>query len=58
MLPLLEWGIAMYNEERNEHVNIFATKNWQAYDYQADLANDLELSELQPVGKEMIDDNE
>ena len=48
----------MYNEERNEHVNIFATKNWQAYDYQADLANDLELSELQSVGKEMIDDNE
>lgn len=39
----------------HKHVNIFATKEWQEYDYQKDLAEDTELSELKPVGKEVID---
>ncbi|WHS05266.1 hypothetical protein O2U01_00185 (plasmid) [Ligilactobacillus salivarius] len=39
----------------HKHVNIFATKEWQEYDYQKDLIEDKELSELKPVGKEVLD---
>ena len=35
--------------------NIFATKEWKNYDYQKDMQNDLELQEVKPVGREVID---
>ncbi|WEV37470.1 hypothetical protein [Lactobacillus sp. ESL0677] len=35
--------------------NIFATADWQNYDYQADLSTDSELSELSSIGKERLD---
>ncbi|WP_407888722.1 type II toxin-antitoxin system PemI/MazE family antitoxin [Levilactobacillus sp. N40-8-2] len=38
-----------------EHQNIFDSQEWQEYDYQSDLNNDPELSELNPVGKENIE---
>ena len=35
--------------------NIFATKDWQEYDYQKDMENDLTLQPVKPVGQEVID---
>ena len=32
--------------------NIFATKEWQEYDYYKDLVEDEELAEVKPVGEE------
>lgn len=38
-----------------KHVNIFSTPEWKNYDYQRDMQTDLELQELKPVGKEIIE---
>ncbi len=35
--------------------NIFATKEWQNYDYQKDIENDVELQSVKPVGREVVD---
>ena len=37
------------------HKNIFATPAWTNYDYQAAIANDPALQEIQPVGHEILD---
>ena len=34
--------------------NIFATKEWQEYDYYKDLVEDEEVAEVKPVGKEWL----
>lgn len=39
----------------HKYRNIFETDDWMNYDYQKDLATDSELSELIPIGKEIID---
>lgn len=38
----------------NKHKNIFATKDWQEYDYQKDIVNDSALQDTEPVGREII----
>lgn len=35
--------------------NIFANKEWQNYDYQKDIENDVELQSVKPVGREVVD---
>lgn len=40
---------------REEKENIFATKEWQNYDYQKDIENDVELQSVKPVGREVVD---
>lgn len=35
--------------------NIFATQEWQNYDYQKDIENDVELQSVKPVGREVVD---
>ena len=35
--------------------NIFATTEWQNYDYQKDIENDVELQSVKPVGREVVD---
>lgn len=37
-----------------KHRNIFATPDWQNYDYQADIKKDPVLQPVKPVGKEVI----
>lgn len=38
-----------------EHHNIFGTKEWREYDYQKAIRDDVELQEVKPVGREVID---
>lgn len=38
-----------------KHHNIFATDDWQNYDYQKDIANDPTLQSVKHVGREVID---
>ncbi|GHP13581.1 hypothetical protein YK48G_10060 [Lentilactobacillus fungorum] len=42
--------------EPTNHTNIFATKEAQDYDFQADVQNDPELQPVDPVGLERLDD--
>lgn len=37
-----------------KHKNVFATADWQNYDYQADVTKDPALQSVKPVGKEVI----
>lgn len=39
----------------SKHKNVFATSDWQNYDYQKDMANDPALQPVKPVGREVID---
>ncbi|WP_334329529.1 hypothetical protein [Companilactobacillus sp. HBUAS59699] len=39
-----------------KHHNVFDSSEFKNHDFQADLHNDPELSELKPVGKEKLDD--
>lgn len=38
-----------------KRANIFATADWENYDYQKDIAEDPELQAVKPVGREVID---
>lgn len=38
-----------------KHENIFASQEWQKYDYQKDIENDPALQSVKPVGREVLD---
>lgn len=37
-----------------DHVNVFSTKEWREFDYQKVMEEDVELSDVKPVGKEIL----
>lgn len=49
-----EVGARKSNHQSHKPTNIFATKEWQEYDYYKDLVEDEELAEVKPVGKEWL----